>query len=62
MLKPAEVEFAPPVIPAPLVATHVKFVFRVVDVKEILTLVLEQIVSLLTKVASAFGDGFTVIT
>ena len=37
-----------------------KFVFGVVDVNKIFMFVLEQIVSLLTNVAIAFGEGFTV--
>lgn len=62
IVTPATVEFVPPEIPTPFVAVQVKFVLAVVDVSAMLSDVLEQIVSLLTNVAIAFGAGFTVIT
>jgi hypothetical protein len=54
-------EFCPPVTPAPFAAIHVKVVPAVVELKAMLMFCPLQTVSLLTKLADAIGEGFTVI-
>jgi hypothetical protein len=61
MLIPGFTEFAPPEVFTPFTAVHVKDVFGVLDVNEILIVLLLHMVSLLTKAATAVGTGFTVM-
>ena len=61
MLIPGFTEFAPPEVFTPFTAVHVKEVFGVLDVNEMSMVLLLHMVSLLTKVATAVGTGFTVI-
>ena len=61
ILIPGFTEFAPPEVFNPFTAVHVKDVFGVLDVNEILMALLLHMVSLLTKAATAVGTGFTVM-
>ena len=61
MVKPAAIELVPPVIPAPFAAVQVNAVLGDVELKVMFIIEPLQTVSLETNVATAMGDGFTVI-
>ena len=61
MVKPAATELVPPVIPAPFAAVHVNAVLGDVELKAMFICAPLQIVSFETNVATATGDGLTVI-
>ena len=61
MVAEGAAEFCPPVTPAPFAAVHVNVVLAVVELKAMFTDCPLHTVSLLTKLAAAIGEGFTVM-